>query len=98
VCLFWDSLFRGDQLTMGPYNGCRYYNLHNYYGSNGRSWADRASSIDNPEPRPNPPARFAHELHYVFAVAGGHYYKNLANDYGSNGHVMNDYITNGRTC
>jgi hypothetical protein len=98
VCVFWDSVWRGDQLTMGPYNGCAYYNLNNYYGSNGQSWANKASSIDNPLPRPNPPARFAHNGTYVFSVAGGHYYKNLAEDYGSNGHVMNDYITNVRTC
>jgi len=98
LCLFWDSVWRGDQLTMGPYNGCGYYNLNNYYGSDGHSWANEASSIDNPLPRPNPPARFAHGGTYVFAVPGGHYYKNLADDYGSNGHVMNDYITNVHTC
>jgi hypothetical protein len=91
TCLFWDSDFDGDQLTLGPYNDCYFYDLHDYYGSNGRTWVNEASSIDNPNPRPGP-ALFYHSGSKIYSLGAGHYLRNLTKDKASNGHALNDYI------
>jgi hypothetical protein len=97
TCLFWDSNFNGDQLTLGPYNDCDYYDLHYYYGSNGREWANEPSSIDNPNPRPGS-ALFYHDGSQIYTLGAGHYLRDMTKDKASNGHSMNDYITEVWSC
>jgi hypothetical protein len=97
TCLFWDSNWGGDQLTLGPYNDCGYYDLHYDYGSNGREWANEPSSIDNANPRPGS-ALFYHNGSKIYTLAPGHYLRDLSKDKASNGHSMNDYITEAWSC
>jgi len=97
LCLFWDSNFGGDQLTLGPYNDCAYYDLHYDYGSNGHNWANEPSSIDNPGPRPGS-ALLYHNGSKIYTLGAGHYLRDLTKDKASNGHAMNDYITEVWSC
>ena len=97
TCLFWDSNFNGDQLTLGPYNDCGYYDLRYDYGSNGRAWANEPSSIDNPGPRPGS-ALFYHNGAKIYTLGAGHYLRDLTKDKASDGHSMNDYITEAWSC
>jgi hypothetical protein len=97
TCLFWDSNFNGDQLTLGPYNDCAYYDLRYDYGSNGRAWANEPSSIDNAGPRPGP-ALFYHNGAKIYTLGAGHYLRDMTKDKASDGHSMNDYITQAWSC
>lgn len=97
TCLFWDTNFDGDQLTKGPYNDCYFYDLRSDFGSNGRTWANEASSIDNPNPRPGS-ALLEHGGKVMYTLGAGHYLRDLTKDKASNGHSMNDYIDFLWTC
>jgi hypothetical protein len=97
LCLFWDTNFKGDQLTLGPYNDCYYYDLRYDYGSNGDTWANEASSIDNPNPRPAKAILQANHRQ-AYYLNPGNYLRDLTKDKAFNGHTMNDYISEVWTC
>ncbi|HEY6798770.1 MAG TPA: peptidase inhibitor family I36 protein [Kineosporiaceae bacterium] len=85
LCLFANSNWGGDQWTSSA-SSCAAVNLFDYFMGNGKSWADQASSIDNPLPRPSGQAEFFHNNRAIAFLSPGHYLRNLATD------GYNDYI------
>jgi hypothetical protein len=79
LCLFANSNWGGDQWTSSA-TSCAAVNLFNYFMGNGKSWADQASSIDNPLPRPAGQAQFFHNNQSIAYLQPGHYLRNLATD------------------
>ncbi|HEY0690557.1 MAG TPA: hypothetical protein VGD71_16140 [Kribbella sp.] len=91
LCLFANSSWGGDQWTSSA-TSCGAVNLFNYFMGNGNSWADQASSIDNPAPRPGGNASFYHNNTFMLSLQAGHYLKNLVNDSSATGGNANDKI------
>lgn len=76
--------------------GAYEYGVLNAIGG-GETWENKASAIDNPDPRPGP-ATFYHGNTYLYTLGAGRYLKNLTTDTGADGQPLNDHITSLYTC
>jgi hypothetical protein len=102
VCLFKDSAFRGGFVKF--FNCGTWFNLSNYFMSNGSSWANQASSIDNPQSG-GVVSFFRHGSGGTqLQLNAGHYLTNLQSDSGpnpnpgANHNTWNDWITQVHAC
>jgi hypothetical protein len=91
LCLFANSSWGGDQWTSSA-TSCAAVNLFNFFMGNGKSWADQASSIDNPLPRPGGNASFYHNNTFMLSLQAGHFLRNLTSDSSATGGNANDKI------
>ncbi len=97
LCLFQNTNFDGYQITLGRNDKCDYIDLTPINMPTGTSWANQASSIDNPQPRPSS-AWLYHDRVHEYTLNAGSYLKDLTHNTALNGHSMNDYITSVATC